>query len=221
MQQTHRRKIMRRVLYGASALLIVTLMILAGCYPGQIESVAEADLVTTLYDNKADFSALKTYALPDSIIHICDVPSEEQKCPSELTRKYDAQILDLINKNLRDQGYTKVNPSQNPNVLVVVAANATDLYGYYYSWYWGYYYPGYPGWGWYYPGYAVPYEFTTGTLLIGMFDPAKADATNKRLGAVWLAGINGLLGEGGNPQTRLNTTINQAFTQSSYLGKGK
>ena len=107
-------------------------------------------------------------------------------------------------------------------MFVVVAANATDMYGYaYYGWWWGSYYPGYPGYGWYYPGYAVPYEYTTGTLLIGMFDPDKADAANKRLGAVWLAAVNGLLGEGGNPQTRINTTINQAFVQSSYLGAGK
>jgi hypothetical protein len=67
----------------------------------------------------------------------------------------------------------------------------------------------------------VPYEFTTGTLYIGMFDPDKADVPNKRLGGAWLAAINGLLGEGGNPQARIDNSIDQAFAQSPYLGEGK
>ncbi|MGH7491075.1 MAG: hypothetical protein ACREOO_01635 [bacterium] len=58
-------------------------------------------------------------------------------------------------------------------------------------------------------------------IWLGTIDPAKADTTNKRLGAVWLAAINGLLGEGGSPQTRISTTINQAFRQSPYLAAGK
>jgi hypothetical protein len=213
----------RRRILAASALLVAGItVILAGCYPGEITSVAEADLVITLYDNEANFAALKTYSMPDTIIHVCDVPEEEQSCPSELTRRYDDQILSQIRQNLESMGFTPAADPQQADVYVVVGANATDFTGYaYYGWWWGYYYPYYPGWGWYYPGYAVPYEYTTGTLLISMFDPDKADSANKRLGSVWLAAINGLLGEGGNAQTRLTTTINQAFTQSPYLGEGK
>lgn len=222
MQQIKSASITRRLLYGVLVLTAAGIVILGGCYPGEITSVQEADLVATLFDKEANFAALKTYAMPDSIIHVCDVPEEEQDCPSELTRRYDAQILSLIQQNLEREGFTRVANPQQADVFVGVAANARDFTGYYsYGWWWGWYYPGYPGWGWYYPGYAVPYEYTIGTVYIAMFDPDKADAPNKRLGAVWLAAINGLLGEGGNPQTRINTTINQAFTQSPYLGEGK
>jgi hypothetical protein len=225
MLKTKRTKITRRVLYGVSVLAAGVIMMLAGCYPGEVESVQELDLVVTLFNQDANFSAYKTYAMPDSIIHICDVPAEEQNCPSELTRRYDAQILSQIETNLRNTGFTEAADPQQADVLVVVAANASDIVGYaYYGWYWNYWY-GYPGGGWYYPGYypgyAVPYEYTTGTLLINMFDPAKADTTNKRLGGVWLAAVNGLLGEGGNAQTRINTSIDQAFAQSPYLAAGK
>ena len=222
MQRTKRTSSTRRMWCGVSALMAVAMMLLVGCYPGEVNSIAELDLVTTLYDKNANFAGLRTYSMPDSIIHVCDVPAEDQSCPSELTRRYDAQILSEIEQNLQREGFTKAVIPQQADVFVVVAANATDMYGYaYYGWWWSWYYPGYPGWGWYYPGYAVPYEYTTGTLLIGMFDPDQADTPNKRLGAVWLAAINGLLGEGGNPQTRINTTISQAFAQSSYLGEGK
>jgi hypothetical protein len=222
MQRNKTTSFMRRLRVVVPVLLSGVVLMLAGCYPGEVNSIAELDLVTTLYDKESSFATLRTYSMPDTIIHVCDVPEEDQNCPSELTRRYDDQILSLIRQNLADMGFTPALNPQQADVFVGVAANASDIYGYaYYGWWWGYYYPGYPGWGWYYPSYAVPYEYTTGTILIGMFDPDKADTPNKRLGAVWLAAINGLLGEGGNPQTRINTTINQAFAQSSYLGAGK
>jgi hypothetical protein len=220
MQKSEKTRLTRRLLYCVLALMAVAIMILAGCYPGEVESVAELDLVTTLYDKNADFAALTTYFMPDTIIHVCDNPEADRTCPSELKRLYDAQILSRIRQNLENMGFTPATDPQLANVLVAVAASASDYVGYtYYGWWGGY--PGYPGWGWYYPYYPVPYEFTTGTIYIGMIDPDNADNVNQQLGAVWLAAINGLLGEGGNPQTRITTTIDQAFEQSSYLGEGK
>src|SRR5262245_28357013 len=222
MQRNKRARNTRRMLYAVPALMALVIMMLAGCYPGEVNSVAELDLVTTLYDKDANFGALRTYALVDSIVHFCDNPELDQNCPTELTRRYDAQILSEVKQQLESDGFTEAASPQQANVLVVVAATATDNYGYaYYGWYWDYWYGYPPGYGWYYPGYAVPYEFTTGTIFIGMIDPTKADSANKRLGSVWLAAINGLLGEGGSPQTRITTTISQAFRQSPYLAAGK
>lgn len=218
----------KKDLRSAISLGVIALLILAvpivfySCYPGEIDSVQETDLVVTLFDKDADFSAYKTYAMPDTIIHICDVLSEDQSsCPAELRRTYDNLILTQIKNNLQSMGFTPEADPDSADVLVVVSANATDMYGYsYYGWYWDYWY-GYPGYGWYYPPTTVYYEFTTGTLMINMFDPDKGDPTQQRISAVWVAAINGLIGEGGNPQTRLTTTINQAFEQSAYLGTGK
>jgi len=201
--------------------LISGLLFLAGCYPGEVDSVEELDLVTTLFDKNADFSAYKTYAITDTIIHICDLNQAEQDCPSELTRLFDQQIIAQVRTNLADLGFTETD-SASADVFVLLAANATDVYGYsYYYWYWDYWYGYPPGWGWYYPPTTVVYEFTTGTLMINMFDPDKADTGNKHIKAVWVAAINGLIGEGGNAQNRISSTINQAFEQSTYLGAGK
>lgn len=209
---------------GVIALLIIAVpVVFYSCYPGEIDSVQETDLVVTLFDKDADFSAYKTYAMPDTIIHICDVLSEDQgSCPAELRRTYDNLILTQIKNNLQSMGFTPEADPDSADVLVVVSANATDMYGYsYYGWYWDYWY-GYPGYGWYYPPTTVYYEFTTGTLMINMFKrPDPNPNPNQQLDALWIAAINGLIGEGGNPQTRLNTTIDQAFEQSAYLGAGK
>lgn len=221
MQNTGKKAALRLLLYGL-LLLAGSAILLTGCYPGEIDSLQEADLVVTLFDQDANFSAYRTYAMPDTIIHICDVNSEDQSnCPSELRRTYDDLILNQIKDNLAAMGFRPAMAGEDTSVFVVVAANATDMYGYSsYYWYWDYWY-GYPGYGWYYPPTTVYYEFTTGTLQIYMFDPAKADPNQQRLSAVWVAAINGLIGEGGNPQTRLNTAIDQAFDQSAYLGEGK
>jgi len=221
MLKTGKKGLKLLALCSLACVVLAGAVILAGCYPGEISSVDELDLVVTLRDKDTDFSALTTYWMPDTVIHICEIQVEEQEasCPNELDRRFDAQILSEVRENLQDMGFTEVADSSQADVFVVVAANATDNYGgyTYYPWYWG----GYPGWGWYYPPTTVVYEFTTGALLINMFDPNKADVANKRFGAVWVAAINGVLGEGGNPQSRINTTINQAFRQSPYLGAGK
>ncbi|NUQ43861.1 MAG: hypothetical protein HUU32_20925, partial [Calditrichaceae bacterium] len=53
---------LRRLLYGLLLLLAGSAILLTGCYPGEIDSVQETDLVVTLFDKDADFSAYKTYA---------------------------------------------------------------------------------------------------------------------------------------------------------------
>ncbi|NUQ43926.1 MAG: hypothetical protein HUU32_21265, partial [Calditrichaceae bacterium] len=48
---------------GVIALLIIAVpVVFYSCYPGEIDSVQETDLVVTLFDKDADFSAYKTYA---------------------------------------------------------------------------------------------------------------------------------------------------------------
>ena len=52
------------------ALLFVSLIILAGCYPKGAEYIDELDLVYTNFYDQFDFQAKTTYALPDSVIKI-------------------------------------------------------------------------------------------------------------------------------------------------------
>jgi hypothetical protein len=221
MQKPEKGTALTYLLTGLLLLLGGSVMVLTGCYPGEVTSVQELDLVTTLFDKDVNFAGYKTYAMPDTIIHICDAGSQEQNCPSDLTRTNDNLILTQIEENLQGMGFTRSDP-QDADVLVVTSANATDMYGYTsYYWYWDYWYGYPPGYGWYYPPATVTYQYTTGTLFITMFDPDKANENQQRLPAVWTALINGVIGSGGNTSSRLTTTINQAFDQSGYLGDVK
>ncbi len=51
----------RLLLPAAVAILVAGV---ASCYPGDINSVGEADLVLTFFDPDADFETLGTYAMP-------------------------------------------------------------------------------------------------------------------------------------------------------------
>ena len=65
----------------------------------------------------------------------------------------------------------------------------------------------------------MAYTYTTGSLVMAMSDPNNTDDTT----ALWVAGINGLMSEssGIDISSRINKNIDQAFTQSPYLGEGK
>lgn len=213
-------------------------MFLASCYPSDSVTYSDLDVVGTLYDTEKDFKTLKTYALPDTIIHLVDTTDESNNV--DISRKYDDQILSLVNQNMLDYGYTEeMDPLNNkPDVVVTVSAMATKNYN---VWYWyPYYWYGYPGWGWYkstentdywygwYPGYptypgwgTTVTSYTTGTILINMMDLsgfATIDPEVDTIPIAWYAGINGLMGSStSNTQSRIDYTINQAFEQSPYL----
>ncbi len=219
--------------FSTSPLILVSLPLVAGfallmasCYPGDPLSTGELDLVATLFDPNADFSTKRTYAMPDSVVHVAD----STETPADIDRQYDDLILSEIAQNLQQLGYTRVaDPvAGNPDVLVIPYVTTTRYVGYIGGgWYWGWWYPYPPGYGWWYPWYppyygGTAYTYQTGTLLVDMFDPDKADAQEKKIPSIWVAAINGLAqGSSAEISTRLTNTIEQAFTQSSYLGAGK
>ena len=96
--------------------------------------------------------------------------------------------------------------------VAALATTTTWVSGGCYYGYWSYWYPYY---GWCYPTY---YTYTTGTILIVMANPNKSGDDK----GVWIAGLNGVLsGSTSNTSSRLNNNIDQAFSQSPYLGDGK
>ena len=212
-------------------LLIVSLTYLTGCYPSDTVSYQDLDLVTTVYDTSMDFQTLKTFKMPDSIVHIKDTVDPDNNV--DISRDYDDFILDLVKTNLINFGYVEeIDPDNNPpDVILLVSAMASkNYYAYtYYPYYWGWY----GGWGWYwpyykyyypwYPGYpwgpTYIYSYTTGTLIMHMTDPKHATGDDdKKVPIIWLGAINGLLGSSSpNMENRLEYNINQAFDQSQYL----
>ena len=199
----------------------------AACYPGEIDSAAQTDLVITFHKEGADFQANQTFAMPDSIVDV----SVAAGGSSSLNHAHDAEILAKIALEMTDMGYTRVlDTTVRTDVVVLVSAITVENNVYYtYPWYpywgwWGGWYPySSPGVGstWYYPWYPVyTTNFTSGSLFITMIDPdVPPPETSQGAGqAIWGAVVNGML-EGTDPEilARINNSLSQAFLQSPYL----
>ncbi|SFT38945.1 protein of unknown function [Algoriphagus locisalis] len=200
--------------------------VLQACTPDGAEYIDELDVVYTNYDVNHNFASNNTFAVPDKIVKI-----EGQFIngaggdfePEYVSPVYTTAILASIRTNMRNAGYTEVDKSANPDLIILPTVIQTDqLYFYYDWWYWSWFYPGWgPGWGWYYPGYYPPQvsSVRTGTVLLQMTDPTDISEDDK-IPVIWTGVINGLLeGNTNSINERISTTIDQAFTQSPYLAK--
>jgi hypothetical protein len=197
----------------------------AACYPGEIDTVAQTDLVVTFHADGVDFQANATFAIPDSIVDIGVAVGAD----STMDHQYDAQILARIAQELTAMGYTQITDTTVlADVIVAVSAITVENYSYYvpgypagcyYCW-WGGWPLGYgAGTNWYYPWYPVySTEFTSGTLFITMLDTDLPPPEAGDLVGIWSAAINGML-EGTNTEilARISNNIGQAFDQSPYL----
>ena len=202
--------------------------LLSGCYPDKIDYVDEYDVAGTMYDENADFSSYNTFHVVDTVMHI----TEDGEDDPNLTREYDAFILDLIRQNMNELGYDELeNPDSlnRPDLEILVQAMSADFYTYFSYWYDYWYW--YPGWDWWYPGYPMypsyPWypgggyysSYTTGTLIMEMLDTQVAQEGDHP-GVVWMGLVDGLLtGNTSSARSRLEKQINQTFDQSPYLRK--
>ena len=194
--------------FGLAAILIGCGLSITSCYPGDELTPTDTDIVATFFDPAANFSTKLTYAMPDSVAHV------EGDVVVSTVGPYDQQILSRIRTNMDQLGFTRVaNPSQADVLVASFATETTWVSGGCYSSYWGWWYP--------YPGYCYPvvYTYETGTLVTVMVN--RNETTEKP--ALWVAGINGLTtgASSADITARINRNIDQAFTQSPYLGAGK
>lgn len=204
-------------------------LLLAGCYPGGAEYTSDTDIVITDYDEDYDFGAIEYYYLADSIYHIADEGDE-------VNTSLDAYVINLLEDQFNAMGWERSVDSiadPAPDVSVVVASVTTTNYNIYgmpwypgwgYGWGWYYkgsnYYWGYPGYGWGYPWYGYTYvtSYEVGTLAWFLFDPDNVDIEEEIIELEWAGIINGVLGSStSTTKDRINTGIEQAFSQSPYL----
>jgi hypothetical protein len=200
------------------AVLILAAVYLGACTPGSDITASESDVVVTVFDNKFNFGAVGTYAMPDSIFHLTDDPDNPDS--DLISRKNDAEILALVESNFENRGYTKVDPGASPDFQVLVAVTAVEVWGVYSYYPWYPWYPGYPWYGWYYPPtVGASYQYTLGTLIIQMgefFEEIPGEGETRT--AYWMAAMNGVMDDTEqNRARRLTDGINQSFTQSPYL----
>jgi hypothetical protein len=192
-------------------LIFVSVALLWGCYPNGPDYVEEMDIVVTKHNADYDFAAKATYAMPTKIVKITGnlVEGDTPEYMPDVTAK---KILDQIDVNMTKLGWTKVDVSANPDLLLAPASWETTTvyywYDYWYWWYGGYY----PYWG--YP--PVSYSsYTTGTLLMNLIDPDVIGANGNPINQ-WSGAINGILTNSYNA-SRVNAAIDKAFTISPYL----
>jgi hypothetical protein len=217
---------MRQVAWAAAVLL-------AACYPGGAETVTDLDSVTTQHDRSANFSTVRTYALPDSIQEV----SSRGGQPLAMDHSYDAQILAKVASNLDALGLQRVDPAAPcPACLPPVAPADVDVlvtftatryvdyvsYPFYDAWPGWAGFSGYDGsWGVYYPwAYGASYAtvLDAGSLRIDMLDARTANPSTKQLTAIWNASVDGVLsGSKESIVQRIEHGIDQAFAQSPYL----
>ena len=84
-----------RMLTGPGGLFAAVALIVAlgACYPGDISSVEETDVVLTIHSGN-DFSGFNTYAMPDTIVDVCtNVDDPECENAIDIDHSYDDQIL--------------------------------------------------------------------------------------------------------------------------------
>ncbi len=209
---------------GAAALIIAAALVLCSCgLDSGFNSIADFDVIVTIYDDQADFGAIQTYAMPDSVAYLGD--DDGRSGGSREDGIYDQLILDELAANLEAVGYVREEDPENNGADVVVLAGVTSTeweVWISYPWYdWGYW-GDYSGYSYYYPpcpGCGGSYKFTTGSLLVIMEDRNAADPDEETIPVIWAAGMNGLLeGSIAGISNRIVDGIEQAFVQSSYLG---
>ncbi|MCK4410606.1 MAG: hypothetical protein KAW67_10985, partial [Candidatus Eisenbacteria sp.] len=84
---------------GATVLIIAAALVLCSCgLDSGFNSIADFDTIVTVYDDQADFGAIQTYAMPDSVAHLGD--DEDRSGGSRDDGIYDQLILDELAANL-------------------------------------------------------------------------------------------------------------------------
>jgi hypothetical protein len=204
-------------------LFSVSIVALASChdYP-DFDDLSYKPVVITNHDPSIDFDNYQTYYMSDSITKISDDPND-----SILEATYGDPLSNAIVENMNSRGFVRVGLNDNPdlglNTAVIKITTTVQTYPPYY--WWGY--PGYGGCyygycGGYYPyygyGYGYSYSYSTGSLMIQMADLKNVNDSLKKINIVWTNFNTGVLGSSStlNVQEGVNS-INQAFTQSTYL----
>ena len=186
------------------------ILTLGSCYPDGPEYYEDLDVVYTNYDDQFDFSSKGTYSIPDKVVKVTGALIDGD-VPEFVQEPQNSQMLQQINGNMSELGWTKIEDPANAD-LVLFPAVWTNTTVYYWYNYWCWYYPYYCGWGWGYPSVS---SYTTGTLVMTLVADGENYIDPLR---VWTAAANGLL-SGSYNTTRVIRAIDQAFEQSPYLKK--
>lgn len=206
---------MKRLLYF---LLPAAALLFAACEsePDNL-TLYDQMVVSTNYDTSAVFADYATYAIAtDTIGFYSNQTRDTIIAQAEGTNYPPRPLLQQIQKNLDQRGYTRVDRDNDPDIGInVYVLDNLSLYqqvsyGGYYPYYYGYssYY--------YYP-YVSTYASSTASLVIEFIDLRNV-TPDKKVRVVWAAYMGDLYNTVDLNEKSLEA-IDQAFVQSSYLDK--
>ena len=173
-------------------------------------------IVSTSLDKTADFSSYKTFYIADTVKYIGGVGADSNLVGSDAD-----QLVNPIKDSLISRGYAFTSRDNMPDLGLTLTAikDINVVINYYPGWWdpwWGgcyWYYWCYP---YYYPWPTV-YSYTTGTLILNMYDLKNA-SKNQQLTGIWNVTGLGALSASSTPNIQLGVdAINQGFAQSPYV----
>ncbi len=172
-------------------------------------------IVSTNVAQGVAFNHFKTYYISDTVSNLGGTGED-----SIIVGGIATTLVNQVVTNMNARGYTLVGPRQFPDLGMRMGVVKVTTINYYPGW-WG----GYPGWGWgwwggYYPpyyGWSTVYSYTTGTLVLDMYNLKDARQTHEYV-CVWNTTDFGALGSSTTTNTGLATkALDQAFIQSPYI----
>jgi hypothetical protein len=186
-----------------------------------------ARAVTVFKDSTFNFTSLRTFAMPDTVVHFIPVSG----APLNVSRQFDQVALDRVRQNLLVRGYTQVaNPATTrPDFIVLVAATALPSYNAWigYSWFgvWGFS----PVWRWFQPGFSTAWTivypwfgvvgttaYERGTLIVDLIPTSSVNPTTRTIRSAW-AGVATSLFDGILSASTATSAVDQMFALSPYL----
>ena len=211
---------------GIVALAALLMLGAAACDDPETITILEPieDVVVTVRDTDFPFGAVRTFSIPDSIVHLQPASGGTMLA---LSRAHDDEILAAVRANLIARGYTpNVDPGRvQSDVIVLVGATATQEYAALAT------YPWWNVWGWYegwdedidfdatwsfdYPNVAV-IEVDVGTIIVDMIANLQVNPLSQSVPSVWIGAARGIL-DGTSNVNRVTDAIDEMFRQSPYL----
>lgn len=199
--------------------IVFATLFIVGCRP-EPEALELVDqlVVSTNYDNTANFAAYATYAIPTDTIGFISETSNDTIIVASRS-SFPKPVLQAVNAQMQARGFTRVAKNANPdlgiNVLVVNDFNVFQDIVYPNNYYGGYY-GGYYGYNsWYSYPYVQTYAYNTGVLIIEIVDLKNLTPENK-VRVLWSAYMGDVYSTIDLERQAVDA-IEQAFTQSPYL----
>jgi hypothetical protein len=203
-------------------LLPAIMLLMSGCGKNALNNLTEEEsrIYITNRDSTADFSSFKTFSIVDSVAVI-----ENDQGPHRELTSGDAQLLQLVQDQMKARGYVLVSKDQQPDLginVTRVSNNYLNVVQYPYDWwnfpgYWDPGYWGYGGYDYYFPPMFGYYQTQEDILTIDLIDLKNAQK-DQQLEGIWNATLKG---EGVLNSANYPGEIKAVFDQSPYLQSEK